>query len=82
MGKHQKGASIIQKIIHYLDQEIETVVPEVKNDDKKYDVIIIDEAQDFSDEWMISIEQMLRKNGKFYVYDQQQSIFERKSQYF
>ena len=66
-----------------LDQEIETVVSEVKNDDKKYDVIIIDEAQDFSDEWMISIEQMLRKNGKFYVfYDQQQSIFERKSQYF
>ena len=66
-----------------LDQEIETVVSEVKNDDKKYDVIIIDEAQDFSDEWMISIEQKLRKNGKFYVfYDQQQSIFERKSQYF
>ena len=61
-----------------LDQEIETVVSEVKNDDKKYDVIIIDEAQDFSDEWMISIEQMLRKNGKFYVfYDQQQSIFEK-----
>ncbi len=74
---HQKNSSF------ELDQEIESVVSEIDNEDKKYDVIIIDEAQDFNDEWMISIEQMLRENGKFYVfYDQQQSIFERKSQYF
>ena len=63
--------------------EIENLVSKVIDEKDKYDVIIIDEAQDFDDEWMINIELMLRKKGKFFVfYDQQQSIFERKSQYF
>ncbi|MDC3096975.1 DUF2075 domain-containing protein [Alphaproteobacteria bacterium] len=79
----KRGLDHPKNSLFELDQEIETVVSEIDNEDKKYDVIIIDEAQDFNDEWMISIEHMLRENGKFYVfYDQQQSIFERKSQYF
>ena len=79
----KRGLDHPKNSLFELDQEIETVVSEINNEDKKYDVIIIDEAQDFNDEWMISIEHMLRENGKFYVfYDQQQSIFERKSQYF
>ena len=49
----------------------------------KYDLIIIDEGQDFNDEWFIHIESMLQEQGKFYVfYDQQQSIFQKQSQYF
>lgn len=66
-----------------LQVELEEIVSNVDNQAEKYDVIIIDEAQDFDDEWMISIEQMLVEKGKFYIfYDQQQSIFDKKSQYF
>lgn len=66
-----------------IDKEIEDLVAQVDNEKFKYDVIIIDEAQDFNDEWLINIEHMLRKSGKFYVfYDEQQSIFDKNPQYF
>lgn len=66
-----------------IDDEIEHVVSQVEDEKSKYDLIIIDEAQDFNDIWMINIELMLRKSGKFYVfYDEQQSIFDKKPQYF
>ena len=79
MGVHyEKGPDHPKENSLDLDQEIETVVSEVKNDDKKYDVIIIDEAQDFSDEWMISIEQMLRKMANFMFFMINNSLFLKK----
>lgn len=66
-----------------IQEELEEIASNLDNEADKYDVIIIDEAQDFDDEWFISIEQMLVDKGKFYIfYDQQQSIFNKKSQYF
>ncbi len=49
-------------------------LPEVK-----YDVIIVDEAQDFKEDWWTAIEYLQReKNGHFYVfYDRAQNLFGR-----
>ena len=66
-----------------MEDRIEEVITQAQVKLEKYDVIIIDEGQDFNDEWFIHIESMLQEQGKFYVfYDQQQSIFQKQSQYF
>ena len=66
-----------------MEDRLEEVLGQAQKHLDKYDVIIIDEGQDFNDEWFIHIESMLHEKGKFYVfYDQQQSIFQKQSQYF
>lgn len=66
-----------------MEDRIEEVITQAQVKLEKYDVIVIDEGQDFNDEWFIHIESMLQDQGKFYVfYDQQQSIFDKQSQYF
>ncbi len=66
-----------------MEVRIEEVITQAQVKLEKYDLIIIDEGQDFNDEWFIHIESMLQEQGKFYVfYDQQQSIFQKQSQYF
>lgn len=48
--------------------------------DEKYDAIVIDEAQDFSDEYWFSIEELLHDAATGYLYlfiDQNQSIYRR-----
>ena len=63
-----------------MEDRIEEVITQAQVKLDKYDVIIIDEGQDFNDEWFIHIESMLQEQGKFYVfYDQQQSIFQKQS---
>lgn len=47
---------------------------------KKYDAIIVDEAQDFAEEWAITLRSLLRdeRNSVLYVfYDKEQNIFNR-----
>ena len=49
-----------------------------KNPDTRYDAIIVDEGQDFKDEWLESLEGCLkdRDNGFFYIfYDDNQKIY-------
>lgn len=66
-----------------IEDQLEEVVSLAQQKLPKYDLIIIDEGQDFTDEWFINIESMLQDQGKFYVfYDAQQSIFKKQSQYF
>ena len=46
---------------------------------KKYDCIMVDEAQDFSLDWALSLNNFLNKDGCFYVfYDENQNIYSRK----
>lgn len=50
--------------------------------DEKYDAIIVDEAQDFSDEYWLGLELLLRnvENGFFYIFiDENQVLYPRKS---
>lgn len=43
-----------------------------------YDVIIIDEAQDFSYEWIISLRERLSQHGTFYIFaDSHQDLYKR-----
>ena len=66
-----------------MDNRLEEVISLAQKNIARYDLIIIDEGQDFSDEWFINIESMLTERGKFFVfYDQRQSIFDKNSQYF
>ena len=45
---------------------------------KKYDAIMIDEAQDFCLDWALSINSFLNQDGVFYVfYDENQNIYSR-----
>ena len=48
-----------------MEDRIEEVITQAQAKLEKYDVIIIDEGQDFNDEWFIHIESMLQKQGKF-----------------
>lgn len=48
--------------------------------DEKFDAIVIDEAQDFSDEYWFGIEELLKDSEKSYLYifiDQNQEIYKR-----
>jgi hypothetical protein len=50
--------------------------------DKRYDAIVIDEAQDFHSDWLTSLEMCLRdsNDGLFYIfYDDNQNIYRRPS---
>lgn len=43
---------------------------------EKYDAVIVDEGQDFREEWIICLETMLKDNGEFYIFaDPHQNIF-------
>ncbi len=48
-------------------------------DEKKYDIIIIDEGQDFNEDWFIAIEYLLREEELKYVvfYDNNQKLFKK-----
>ena len=48
-------------------------------EDKKYDTIIIDEGQDFNEDWFIAIEFLFKKDPKKYVvfYDNNQKLFKK-----
>lgn len=44
----------------------------------KYDLIVVDEAQDFSEDWAFSVNLFLRDTGSLYVfYDESQNVFGR-----
>lgn len=44
--------------------------------EEKFDVIIIDEGQDFKEEWLLCLEEMLKPNGELYIFaDPNQNLF-------
>lgn len=44
----------------------------------KYDLIVVDEAQDFSEDWAYSVNLLLKDNASLYVfYDENQNVFNR-----
>lgn len=43
---------------------------------KKFDSIVLDEGQDFRDEWIMCLENMLKEDGEFYIFaDPNQNLF-------
>lgn len=45
-------------------------------EDQKFDAIIVDEGQDFKDEWFSTLESMAKTNSEFYVFaDPNQSVY-------
>lgn len=45
-------------------------------EEEKFDCILVDEGQDFREEWMLSLESMLREDGELYIFaDPNQNIF-------
>jgi len=45
---------------------------------QRYDLVIVDEAQDFTEDWAICANLLLKDNGSLYVlYDESQNIFKR-----
>lgn len=46
--------------------------------EKKYDLIVVDEAQDFTEDWAFSINLLLKPEGELYVfYDESQNVYNR-----
>jgi ATP:corrinoid adenosyltransferase len=46
------------------------------SDDEKFDCILVDEGQDFREEWLLCLEEMLRGDGELYIFaDPNQNIF-------
>ena len=66
---------------HFWNEEVPLMmIQALENITERFDTIIIDEAQDFSDNWMIVIEELLfsKENGELYIFsDPQQDIFHR-----
>ena len=69
---YEKAADIL------LDAALVMQAPDFPGRDKLFDAIIVDEAQDFEDEWWIPLPDLLkdRENGIFYVFfDDNQRIY-------
>lgn len=46
------------------------------DENEKFDAIIVDEGQDFKDNWITTLESMLKEDGVFYIFaDPNQSLF-------
>lgn len=69
------GVDANQYFNHFLPERLYDAVPAL---DLRFDAIIVDEGQDFRDEWWIPLLELLRDTdeGIFYVfYDERQSIY-------
>lgn len=66
-----------------LDQYFEVILPEkvfdlysFKDESEKFDAIIVDEGQDFSEFWYICLNEMVKQDGHFYIFaDRNQNLF-------
>jgi superfamily I DNA/RNA helicase len=48
----------------------------LKENDEKFDAILVDEGQDFKENWYLCLDQMLKENGHFYIFaDRHQNLF-------
>lgn len=48
----------------------------IKSEDEKFDAILVDEGQDFNENWFICLDEMLKKDGQFYIFaDRHQNLF-------
>ena len=58
-------------------KEFSTLICDLPNL-KKYDLVIVDEGQDFTEDWAFCANLMVKDNGSLYVfYDENQNIFKR-----
>jgi len=58
-------------------KEYSTLIGELPNL-KKYDLIVVDEGQDFIEDWAFAVNLLLKEDGSLYVfYDESQNIFNR-----
>ncbi|WP_229704023.1 nuclease-related domain-containing DEAD/DEAH box helicase [Caldalkalibacillus thermarum] len=47
-----------------------------KTEEEKFDAIIVDEGQDFKTHWFICLDEMVKKDGHFYIFaDRHQNLF-------
>ncbi|MDR1532162.1 MAG: NERD domain-containing protein [Clostridiales bacterium] len=55
-----------------------TLIAETYPPPKQYDLVVIDEGQDFTEDWAIGVNYLVKDNGSLYVlYDHDQNIFGR-----
>ena len=71
-----------EKDEEYFDKklpEFATQIFDKLEDEKKYDIILIDEGQDFNEDWFIAIEYLLKDDEMKYVvfYDNNQKLFKK-----
>jgi len=62
---------------YFYEEKPEIFLKKVKNTNGRYDAILIDEAQDFKDEWFIGLLSLINPstNSLFIVYDNAQSVY-------
>ncbi|WP_036477718.1 UvrD-helicase domain-containing protein [Myxosarcina sp. GI1] len=66
-----------QKLKYRYDYDLDEVVRLAKKCDRQYQAILIDEAQDFYDEWFLALTEVLdpKTEALFIVYDNTQSVY-------
>lgn len=65
-----------RKVVNGLPEYSDLFVEE--KDIKKYDLVVVDEAQDFTEDWAFCSNLVLKDDGSLYVfYDESQNIFDR-----
>ncbi|MBU9713046.1 AAA family ATPase [Evansella tamaricis] len=48
----------------------------IKSETEKFDAILVDEGQDFKENWFICLDEMVKKDGHFYIFaDRHQNLF-------
>lgn len=77
LAKKVLGEKAALAPIHNGIQEYSSLFDYV-SDNLKYDLVIVDEAQDFSEDWAFCANLVLKDNGSLYVfYDESQNIYNR-----
>ncbi|MGV2830336.1 UvrD-helicase domain-containing protein [Myxosarcina sp. GI1(2024)] len=66
-----------QKLKYSYEYDLDEVVRLAKKCDRQYQAILIDEAQDFYDEWFLAVREVLdpKTEALFIVYDNTQSVY-------
>ncbi|MDK2823555.1 MAG: hypothetical protein PWP71_1473 [Clostridia bacterium] len=69
----------IDELRVYFDETLPTMAFDLFstfNEEDKFDAILVDEGQDFKEDWLTCLESMLKEDGEFYIFaDPNQSIF-------
>jgi hypothetical protein len=68
----QERSTFYEETVPFMVSELFSLIPE----EGKFDAIIVDEGQDFKGEWFLCLEDMMKKEGHFYIFaDRHQNLF-------
>ncbi len=82
IGEEYLYKNIDEEDQEYFDKKLPEFARNIfdkSSEEKKYDIIIIDEGQDFNEDWFIAIEYLFKKDPLKYVvfYDNNQKLFKK-----